>query len=229
MEVLIREEGEAAARRVESAWNAHPVGRQLLATAGDDLGRASRDYPLAAARSIRDWQGDVLDLVVREGGAKKSAARFWALGVNGVGVALMVLVFSQTGGLVGAEIGVAGGTAVLAQRVLEAIFGEDAVRRLARQAKRDLDSRVEALMADELARYTAALDAVDVRPELAGEIVAAVADLEAVRASDEHLRFAGSHQHELTGQAGPAALEAGPAPEAEAVEGEIIETGREPG
>ena len=229
MEVLIREEGEAAARRVESAWQAHPVGRQLLAAAKEDLGRTSRDYPLATARAIRDWQGDVLDLVVREGGAKKSAARFWALGVNGVGVALMVLVFSQTGGLIGAEIGVAGGTAVLAQRVLEAIFGEDAVRRLAKQAKRDLDTRVEALMAVELDRYTAALDAVDVRPEQAGEIVAAVTDLEAVRASDERLRFTVSRRPALSGQTVRAALSSAAVEDAGALEGTVVEAGQEPG
>ena len=231
MEVLLREEGEAAARRVESAWQAHPVGRQLLAAAKEDLGRTSRDYPLAAARAIRDWQGDVLELVVREGGSKKSAARFWALGVNGVGVALMVLVFSQTGGLVGAEIGVAGGTAVLAQRVLEAIFGEDAVRRLAKQAKRDLDKRVEALMAVELDRYTSALEAVDVRPEQAGEIVAAVAELEAVRAADERLQFPVSRQRELQRElpVQTAALPSAGAAEAEALEGKVIEAGQEPG
>ncbi|WP_428530431.1 ABC transporter [Propionicimonas sp.] len=174
MEVLIREEGEAAARRVDSAWQAHPAGRQVLASAGaDDLSRSSSDYPAAVSRAIREWQGDVLDLVASEGAAKKSTARFWALGVNGVGVALMIFVFSQTGGLVGAEIGVAGGTAVLAQRVLEAVFGEDAVRRLAKRAKADLDARVEALMAVELSRYLDVLDAVDVRPEQAGEVLAA--------------------------------------------------------
>jgi hypothetical protein len=188
LEVLIREEGEAAARRVESAWQAHPAGRQVLALAeGDDLARASRDYPVAAARAIRDWQGDVLELVSREGAGKKSAARFWALGVNGVGVALMILVFSQTGGLIGAEIGVAGGTAVLAQRVLEAIFGEDAVRRLAKRAKSDLDDRVQALLATELSRYLAALDAVDARPEQAAELLAAAADVDRSRAEDPRL------------------------------------------
>ncbi|MCB0910290.1 MAG: ABC transporter [Propionibacteriaceae bacterium] len=182
LEVLIREEGEAAARRVESAWQAHPAGRQVLASgATDDLGRASREYPRAASKAIRDWQGDVLDLVASEGAAKKSTARFWALGVNGVGVALMILVFSQTGGLVGAELGVAGGTALLAQRVLEAIFGEDAVRRLAKKAKADLDARVEALLAVELSRYLSALDAVDVRPEQAGEVLAAAAVVDAAR------------------------------------------------
>jgi energy-coupling factor transporter ATP-binding protein EcfA2 len=183
LEVLIREEGESAARRVESAWLAHPAGRQVLATPGaDDLGRASMDYAGTAARAIRDWQGDVMELVTSEGAAKKSTARFWALGVNGVGVALMILVFSQTGGLLGAEIGVAGGTAILAQRVLEAIFGEDAVRRLARQAKRDLDARVEALLAVELSRYLAALDAIDTRPGQAGEVLAAAEAVEQARA-----------------------------------------------
>jgi len=182
LEVLIREEGEAAARRVESAWLAHPAGRQLLTTAtAADLGRASADYGTAAARAIRDWQGDVLELVTTEGASKKSTARFWALGVNGVGVALMILVFSQTGGLIGAEIGVAGGTAILAQRVLEAIFGEDAVRRLAKQAKRDLDARVEALLAVELSRYLKVLDDVDERPEQAGELLAAAGEVDAAR------------------------------------------------
>lgn len=185
MEVLIREAGEAAAERAASAWQAHPAGRELLARAGSDLTRASQEFETAAKQLVRDWQSDVMELVSEVGAAKKSQARFWALGVNGVGVALMILVFSQTGGLVGAELGVAGGTAVLAQRVLEAVFGEDAVRRLAKQAKQQLDDRVEALLAGELARYETALAAVDVRPEQADAIAAAVAEIEAEPASAE--------------------------------------------
>ncbi len=179
MEVLIREAGEAAAERVASAWQAHPAGRELLAGAGAELRRASPDFETAARQVVRDWQSDVMELVSEVGASKKSQARFWALGVNGVGVALMILVFSQTGGLVGAELGVAGGTAVLAQRVLEAVFGEDAVRRLAKQAKQRLDDRVEVLLAQELARYETALAAVDLRSEQAAAIVEAVAAVEA--------------------------------------------------
>ena len=78
--------------------------------------------------------------------------------MNGVGVALMIVVFAQTGGLTGAEVGIAGGTAVLAQRVLEAVFGDQAVRRLAKTAKEELDTRVAALMSDELLRYHRLLD-----------------------------------------------------------------------
>ncbi|MGB4271283.1 MAG: GTPase domain-containing protein [Propionicimonas sp.] len=184
MEVLIREEGEAAARRTHSAWQSHPAGRQVLASARVDLSRASSEFEVGAQQAIRDWQADVMGLVSSVGASKRSAARFWALGVNGVGVALMILVFSQTGGLVGAELGVAGGTAVLAQRLLEAIFGEDAVRRLAKQAKTQLDGRVEALMARELTRYLAEVDAIDVRAERAGLVVEAVEAVARVRPKD---------------------------------------------
>ena len=229
MEVLIRDEGEAAAGRVESAWQAHPAGRQLLANTKDDLSRASRDYPLAAANAVRAWQGDVLELVSREGAAKKSAARFWALGVNGVGVALMVLVFSQTGGLIGAEVGVAGGTAVLAQRVLEAIFGEDAVRRLAKQAKGDLDARVEAVMATELGRYLAALDAVGFAPEQAGEVRAALAEVNEARIADARLTASERAGLPASGVSGVGELGRGSTPaltagvDAEAVTGEVLQ------
>ena len=52
-------------------------------------------------------------------------------GVNGAGAAVMVAVFAQTGGLTGGEIAVAGGTTAVGQRVLEAVFGDAAVRSLA--------------------------------------------------------------------------------------------------
>ncbi len=176
MEVLIREEGEAAAVRTASAWEAHPAGRQLLGE-GDELARASADFDLVARRTVRDWQADVMELVSDVGAEKRSRARFLALGVNGVGVALMIFVFSQTGGLMGAELGVAGGTALLAQRVLEAVFGEDQVRRLARRAKEQLDGRVQAALALELSRYLDRLAAVDVR---AGQVAAITSAADAV-------------------------------------------------
>lgn len=184
LEVLIREEGEAAARRVLSAWEAHPAGRQLLARDGA-LGTVGGDFGDAAARLIRQWQGDVLELVATEGRSKKATARYLALGVNGAGVALMIFVFSQTGGLVGAEVGVAGGTAVLAQRVLEAVFGEDAVRRLAKIAKQQLDARVEGLMATELARFEKLVDEVGLSPGQDDDLAAALAELDAARAAED--------------------------------------------
>ena len=157
LEALVREEGDAAAERAESAWATNAAGRQVLDRSRDALSHSSPDFAAGVSRAIRDWQGDVLDIVSEVGASKRNTARYLALGVNGIGVALMVVVFSQTGGITGAEVGVAGGTALLAQRLLEAVFGEDAVRRLAKQAKERLDERIEGLLATELNRYHRAL------------------------------------------------------------------------
>jgi hypothetical protein len=182
LESLLRDEADAAAERAEASWQAHAAGRQLLEDSAADLSRSSPDLPRLAERTIRDWQGAVLDLVADEGMGKRSKARYLALGVNGVGVALMIVVFAHTGGLVGAEVGVAGGTAVLAQRVLEAVFGDQAIRRLAETAKDDLDARVQALMSGELLRYHQVLDALAVQPEQAERLRTAAAGVQAARA-----------------------------------------------
>lgn len=157
---LLVEHAESAAERAEAAWRADVSGRALLADAGvGDLGRASRECRERAERLVRDWQQAVLDLVRAEGAGKRSTARFLAFGVNGLAVSLMVVTFASTGGLVGAEIGIAGGSAVVGQKLLEAVFGDQAVRRLAAAARADLRTRVEELMAAEQQRFTALLDA----------------------------------------------------------------------
>src|SRR5215211_3083417 len=182
LEALVRQEADAAAERAEASWQANAAGRDLIGRTTADLTRSTPAFDQAAARAIRDWQGSVLDLVADEGMGKRAKARFLALGVNGVGVALMIVVFAHTGGLVGAEVGVAGGTAILAQRVLEAVFGDQAVRRLAETAKAELDSRIEALMAGELLRYHAILDGLGVDPEQATRLRSTAQAVEAARA-----------------------------------------------
>jgi hypothetical protein len=181
LESLLREEAAAAAERAEASWQANAAGRALIERADIDLSRSSADFDRRATRAIRDWQGAVLDLVADEGMTKRSRARFYALGINGIGVALMIVVFAHTGGLVGAEIGVAGGTAVLAQRILEAVFGDQAIRRLAQTAKDDLDARVQALLAEELVRYHKILDGLAVDSDDSERLRAAAAAVESAR------------------------------------------------
>ena len=159
LETLLLEHAEAAAERAEASWQSLAPGQDLLADAGEDLGRASRDFRRRAERAVRDWQQGVLEMVRTEGDAKRGTARFLAYGVNGLGVALMIVVFAHTGGmLVGAEAGVAGGTAVLGQKLLEAVFGDQAVRTLAERARTDLRRRTEELFVAERRRYTDLLD-----------------------------------------------------------------------
>ena len=238
LEALVRQEADAAAERAEASWQANAAGRDLIGRTSADLTRSSPSFEQSAARAIRDWQGAVLDLVADEGMGRRSKARFLALGVNGVGVALMIVVFAHTGGLVGAEIGVAGGTAVLAQRVLEAVFGDQAVRRLAETAKAELDSRIEALMAGELLRYHAILDGLGVDPEQATRLRSTAQAVEAARAEGlpQAVQAGPVHDQALVAADERPAIEATRVRELpelysvgtdDIVDAEIVETGRE--
>jgi hypothetical protein len=130
---------------------------------------------------VRDWQGSVLDLVRSEGRDRRTTARVAAYGVNGIGVILMLVAFAHTGGLVGAEVGIAGGTAVLAQKVLEAIFGDQAVREMAAKARARLLAEVEELYAAEQARFDAALAPAESTKGQAARLADAAAAVKAVR------------------------------------------------
>ncbi|MFQ4147416.1 dynamin family protein [Arthrobacter sp. LAPM80] len=144
LQAVIVDQCTRAAEDADQRWRADPAGRQLLGT--EDLSGVSAEFPADVAAEIRAWQGEVMALIKAEGAAKRSQARWLSFGVNGLGVILMVVVFSVTGGLTGAEVGIAGGTAVVGQKLLEAVFGEDAVRRLAKEAKRSLDARCAGLL-----------------------------------------------------------------------------------
>jgi energy-coupling factor transporter ATP-binding protein EcfA2 len=159
LESLLVEHAEAAAERTWESWSSVEAGKQLLdAGAGRDLGRASREFRGHAERAVRDWQQGVLEMVRHEGADKRKTARFLAFGFNTLSVALMIVVFASTAGVTGAEVGIAGGSAVLGQKLLEAVFGDQAVRRLADQARRDLEERVAKLFAGESMRYADVLD-----------------------------------------------------------------------
>lgn len=162
LQTLILEHAEAAAERTDAAWRSVGAGRDLLDASGIDLSRASRDFRQRAERMVRDWQQAVLDLVRTEGADKRSTARFLAYGVNGLSVSLMVVVFASTGGVTGAEVGIAGGSAVLGQKLLEAVFGDQAVRRLATNARKDLNRRMQALLDTEKRRFTDVLDGLEI-------------------------------------------------------------------
>jgi hypothetical protein len=161
LQTLILEHAEAAAERADASWRSVAAGSRVLEEGAVDLSRASRDFRARAERMVRDWQSGVLDLVRSEGADKRTTARFLAYGFNGLSVALMVVVFASTGGVTGAEVGIAGGSAVVGQKLLEAVFGDQAVRRLALNARKDLRVRVEALMDQERQRFLDRLDALE--------------------------------------------------------------------
>jgi hypothetical protein len=176
---LVRGVATDAAEQAYAAWQAHPAGAALLEP---ELQRASADLPVRADRVVRDWQQWVLGLVRQEGSEKRIVARGAAYAVNGAGLAVMIAVFTSTAFIpTGLEVAVGAGTTVAAQKVLEAVFGDQAIRTLATRAREDLLARVDDLLDAEAARYTNRTTAVGLEAEPAAELQAAADDVERAR------------------------------------------------
>ena len=137
--------------RVQAAWQVKadapavpPVDQAALSAQVDEM--------------VANWRGDLLSLVRKEAEGKVGLARGLSLGINATGVALMLAVFSSTGGITGGEVAVAGGTAAVGQAMLSAVFGDQAVRGLVKQAAEDLKTRVHATAAAQGLTVLAALE-----------------------------------------------------------------------
>lgn len=172
--VILDEAGRAAGESWQRLRES-PAGRRIAA--GDGLGRESSDLHDRATALIRDWQGMLMQIIQDRAGSKRVEARIMSLGLNAVTVTLMVVIFASTGGLTGGEIAVAGGSAVVGQKLLETLFGDEAVRELADEARRDLDWRLNELFSQERARYDALVEPVLQGPSPA-ELVEAARALE---------------------------------------------------
>jgi hypothetical protein len=96
------------------------------------------------------------------------------------------VVFSHTAGLTGAEAGIAGGSAVLGQKLLEAVFGDQAVRSLAERARKTLAGRVRELVDAERARYVDLLDALALDPRTPEQLREAARRVDDVRYESLH-------------------------------------------
>ncbi|MEJ5915229.1 hypothetical protein [Pseudokineococcus sp. 1T1Z-3] len=181
---LVRARCVAALDRTRERWETRPAGAQALAVAGPAL-ELPDGFDERVTRLVRDWQRGVLDLVRAEGEGRRTRARVLSFGVNALGVALMVVVFASTAFIpTGAEVGVGVGAAAVGQRLLEAVFGDAAVRALAAQARADLLRRVDELVDVPRRRLVEALDGVGVDREAAGRLETALADVAAARAVD---------------------------------------------
>lgn len=129
------------------------VAPQLRSVADQSLAYASNDIEEKASQLVREWQANLVQYIQENAGQKRKTARIASIGLNVVTVSLMVVVFASTAGLSGGEIAIASGSAVVGQKLLETIFGEETVRRMAKMAREDLNTRVGELLATERARY----------------------------------------------------------------------------
>ena len=147
---VVRAAVEGAAEAAYGCWARHQAGAPLLT---DELARPAPGLGERVERLVRDWQGYVLELVRTEG-ASSGRGRGWRRTASTVpGWWSCSRCSPRPAGLTGAEVAVAGGTSVASQKVLEAMFGEQAVRGLARQARDELLARVHGLLRQDAGRY----------------------------------------------------------------------------
>ena len=177
---LIYAHAQQARADVVRRWEAVPGGENVTEHR-PDVARTPDSLVADTDRLVRAWQGDILALVGEEGKDRRTTARVLAIGVNSIGFVLMLVVFSHTAGITGSEVGIAGGSAVLAQRLLEAVFGDQAVRNLATKARRRLLERAEELFDKEQADVRSALDPIALDYDLPHRLLDAAASVKALR------------------------------------------------
>lgn len=131
LSTIICDELARAVQHARTTWRANPAMRPFEAQVVP-LSQEKLQHEARAA--VKNWERAVVDLIKRQGANKKTSARMLAFGVNLLGLALIIVLFASTGGLTGAEVTVAGATGIVAQRVLEAVFGDAAVAAMTQRA-----------------------------------------------------------------------------------------------
>lgn len=170
LHAVVVDAAETAATRTWSHLGS--AAPELRAQSDPALASASPHIEERAAELVRQWQAGLVETIQNTAGDKRMKARIMSFGLNVITVALMLVVFASTAGLTGGEIAIAGGSAVVGQKLLETIFGEDAVRRMAQQAREDLDVRIAELMSTERARFLPVTDEL-LRGTTSAELIAA--------------------------------------------------------
>lgn len=145
--------GEAA-RRAAVAWSEEPQARQALER-DPSVWSLSPDVDARLEERLEGWVTSIAEDVRTTGGPKRLLARGASVGVNATGIAVMLATFSHTGGLTGAEVGVAAATGFLNQKLLGALFGEAALVEMISRARIGLIEAFGETFREELARFDA--------------------------------------------------------------------------
>ena len=154
-DVLIRR-ADLAATAAASAWELDAAGANLLG--GRALWRHAQETEQTAGSAVEDWLASVSELIGQAGASKKRTAVVASYGVNSVAVAVILGVFLQTGGLTGAEVGVAAGAAAAQQKLLEHLFGSAAARSLIETAGERIETAASEVLREDGARFDRLID-----------------------------------------------------------------------
>lgn len=158
-----------AARATSTRWSERPDGSHRVA-ADPSLWSVGPSFVPRLEERLRGWLEAITADVQATGAPKRLLAKGASLGVNTLGVGVMLSVFAHTGGLTGAEVGVAAATAFLNQKLLNALFGEAAVVEMISRARSRLSADLEAAFDEDMSRFATLVPrAVELR-ELGAEL-----------------------------------------------------------
>jgi hypothetical protein len=166
---LAVQHADAAARRTSTTWVDDPYGARALAVDARLWG-ASSDLAERLGTDLEVWAAGVGDQIRALGEQRKGWAQVASIGVNAVGTSAILAVFVHTGGLTGAEVGITAATAVVNQKLLEAIFGEANVAAFVGRARAALGTLLDTAFDAERRRFTDALGGLADASELAQQL-----------------------------------------------------------
>lgn len=169
-----------AARRTASAWGDDEHGAGALAD-NPGLWGIRPDFGSQLEAGLEKWVDDIASEIAVVGQQRKGWAQAATIGLNVLGTSVMLAVFVHTGGLTGAEVGIGAATAVVNQKLLEAIFGEANVAAFVKRAREKLYDQLRTAFAREKERFVIALGPLATATNLGAELRArAVAAKDAV-------------------------------------------------
>lgn len=143
-----------AARRTASAWAEERAVADAVA-ADPTLWGPSTGFDERLRARVDAWIVSIGSDIAETGEGKRRLARGASIGVNAVGVGVMLATFIHTAGLTGTEVGVAAATAFVNQKLLGALFGEAAMVELVGRARRRLDEVLVETFDEERRRFDA--------------------------------------------------------------------------
>jgi len=160
---------DTAASHTAAVWVDEPHGAVALSEEAGLWGASPGMAPKLNAQ-LEEWMEVIGDEIRVMGAQRKGRAQAASIGLNVLGTSAILAVFVHTGGLTGAELGIGAATAVLNQKLLEAIFGEGNVAAFVNRARARLDQILDSVFAAEQQRFVLALGAMAERTDLASEL-----------------------------------------------------------
>jgi energy-coupling factor transporter ATP-binding protein EcfA2 len=176
---VARLQAAEAARRTATAWADEPGMGPVMAEDAD-LWLPSPDFDTRLRGRLEGWIESIVEDIQQNGRSKRTLARGASVGVNVLGTGVMLATFIHTGGLTGAEVGVAAGTAFLNQKLLSALFGEAAMAELIADARTRLQDALTETFDEERARFDRLLPEPGALPALATDLREAAAAVRAL-------------------------------------------------